>query len=658
MIGFPLLLLTIGCQGAVGQRRGIRTFQPTHVEGYLEYVTHRRNRKQTPKSGLAKTESKEDISEENLSLKMDGYVYHPNFLEFALGGLFGLLQHDYEETYGGQKRRSGEDGTVLEYDFEGNFFQKKKYPGTVYARRYRSLEPRAFQPSLEVTTTTYGASWRYVDEKHPTSFEFSHSELKLDPRSNDEKPGSKDQTTARVETAWRFSEHNVLSLLYAYESLKEEPFHLDYDTHEVTLGHLLAFGDRKQHRLESELNYYSQRGTFNVERSRWRELLRFEHSENLKSWYQFELLDRKQGNLAGVPPLEERSYTLRGTLEHRLYESLITQLFAFGQTQRFASGLNIDRYGSYVDFDYRKKNAWGVLQGGYRFRAEREESSGGDQDVEVLDESATFRDPEPVTLRSPNIQTSTILITAEDRYTVYQNGKDYTVQTVGDNVEIRRVATGRISDGQTVLIDYVFNLGGSYTLDTLNHQFRIRQNFAFGLSPYYELRLQDQSLSPPTSTGARAEDITDHLVGLEFRRGTVYLQAEYEDYDSTISPYRVLRLGGSYTRRFNTGATASITTRWTDMAQSAPNRRDTEFFTVEGRYRQPITRAFLFEGAVMYRNEMDSIDGRDEGIDVDLGLEWHIRTTDIKVTYEFDGYRDRFADNEATVLYVQVRRRF
>ena len=119
-------------------------------------------------------------------------------------------------------------------------------------------------------------------------------------------------------------------------------------------------------------------------------------------------------------------------------------LHGFAQTQDFESGAEIDRWGVDGTVDYRKSNRWGVLRANYRVVVEQEERRGGALSAEVRDEHHTFRDPEPLTLTNPNINTGSIVITAQDGITFYQLGRDYTVHTLGDRVEIERVFTGRI----------------------------------------------------------------------------------------------------------------------------------------------------------------------------------------------------------------------
>ncbi len=628
------------------------------VGGYLEFVTRDRRYDQQSKTGGGRSKSSETIMEENVKLTLDGFVYHPNFLEFAIGGLLGLTQEDFEDTFGGRTRKSGDDGTIREFDFQGRFLQKKNYPGTVSARRYRSIQPRPFRPSLEVTTENYGLTWQYVSPKTPASFQFNRTEVTLDPRSDDEESGLQINSMLRFETAYRFNTHNILSFTFVRNEVEEQPFELIYDSNELTFKHRLDFGPSHFHRFDSEFVLFNQKGTFDVERIRWREALRLNHSESLRSWYIFEFLDRTQGTLAGVPPIEETSYSLSGTLEHKLYDSLVSQFNVFGQRQEFGTGLNIDRYAGQASFDYRKNNRWGVLRSNYRARFQQEDRQGGAQRVEVLDERHTFRDPEFVTLIGANIETGSIRITADDRVTSFQAGRDYSVRAVGDTIEIERLPMGTIQDGQEVLIDYVFTVGGDFMLETIDQSFFLRQDFNFGLSPYYRLRKQDQTITPAGALGVTPDDITAHTAGLEYREGPLTLQAEYEDHESTINPFDAIRLNAGYTRRFDSGARGSLKARWSKFNRLPPNDRDTRFFTVEARYRHPIKRTFAIEGSVLYRNENDSLNGNEEGVDFDLALEWKVRNTDIRVTYEYGKVDDPFTNNESSALFVQIRRKF
>jgi len=657
-----LVAVTLGgaasCQAPAPRTEEAGGVHLTDFDGYVELIARRRERDQESKTDVLNLESTETIFEENLGLETEGYIYHPNFLEMTLAGLFGLTQRDYSETRSGIERSDSEDGDVIEFDLDAHFLKKKPYPGYVYARRSQELEPRLFAPSIETTVDNYGLIWQYLNPKTPTRVQINRNDIKLVPLGGDEQEGRQQNTTYAFETGYNFTEYNALTFTYTHSSVSEEPYELDYDSDAVALAHRWDFGDQHQHRLQSELSYYDQRGTFNIERTQWRETLRLNHTEKLRSWYQLEVIDRTQGNILGLEPIDEQSYYLSGTVEHELYDSLVSQLFAYLQRQEYASGPEIDRYGGQVSFDYRKTNRWGELRSNYRAGLEQQDRQGGFQRIEVLDERRTFNDPEPVVLASTNIDTGSIFVTAEDRTTYFMRGRDYTVHTVGEQVELRRVPTGQIADGQTVLVDYVFSLGGDLELDTVMQHFELRQDFTWGLSPYYRLRWQDQTITPATAAGAIPDDITAHIFGLEYRRGSLLLGGEYEDHESTINPFEALRLSASYNHRFKSGAAGGVRLRWSDTTHHRPDDRELELFTVETSYRHPLTHRLSVEGTLAYRTGTDTLTGDDEGFDVDLALEYKIRQTELRITYEYAQYEDEFARNDSSLFYLQLKRRF
>lgn len=653
------LMSATGCQSMQGTSpEGVKAVDFTSIRRQVEVEARVRDQEQKSKVGAGNTSTHEEIFQEGIRLETEGSVYHPNFMEFSLSALFGLIQEDFQSDYGNRNKSSSDNGDVLEFDFEGQFLKKKPYPGTVYARQYERIDPRPFLSSLRTTTTNYGFVWEYVDAKMPTSVQFDSTDVKLDPLDPKEDPGEQKNSNFRFDTSYHFNDNNVLSFTYERRSVSEEPFTLQYDSDDLTLAHRLDFGPHHKHRLDSELEYFNQVGTFDIERLRWRETLRLTHSETLRSWYQSEILDRTQGFQRGVPPFQETSYVLSGTVEHDLYESLVSDLFGFGQFQDFKDGLEITRYGIQPSFDYRKKNPWGQLLADYLFRLQTEDRRGAGQSFEVINERITFRDPENPTLSNTNIVVGTIFITAEDRTTLYRAGDDYRIIRVGDRVEIERIPTGRILDGQTVEVDYTWFVAGDLTLDTLNHNFQIRQNFDMGLQPYYRLRYQNQDVTPADATGVVAEDITANIVGTEFRRGPIRLLGEYEDHESNVNPFEAIRLAGDYTLRYHRDATTRLRIRYVDLDRSGDIPRQTKLFTAEARHRQRIGEHLTLEGAVLYRTEDDSLSGPDEGVDVDLTLEWIIRETELRIFYEYGQFEDDFASNKNQSMYLQFRRRF
>ncbi len=656
------LIHATGCVTPQDRAYGIRPVEVTKIDGHVDLIFREQERELNSKTSRSTNRSKETILEESLTLDVDGFVFHPNVLELALGGVFGLVQERFEDEVNGRKRDTREGGDIREFNAQALLLKTRAYPMTFHAHRRRGLLPRPFLPSLETITTSYGLTWQYVSKTFPTTLRFNHTDITLSPlfiTGQNEEDGRQRTTSLRFETAYRHSEHNILSVIYDHKSVKEQPFDFDYDADEVTLTHDLEWGDEHQHTLRSELNFLDQRGTIAIDRARWREDLRLRLSDSLQSRFRFEVLHRTRGNRSpNVPDVEERSYYLSGSLRHQLFLSQTTLLRLSVQRQEFEPGLEITRRGGQFHLNYRKNKPWGTLRADYRLRLERVKNRGAAQTAEVIDEPHTFQGADPITLVNRDTIVSSIAIRSQDRVTFFQLTRDYRTRTVGDIIEIERIATGRIADGETVLIEYRYNIGGTFTLDTVSQNIGVRGDFDFGLSPYYRFEWQNQTLSPATARSGTAEDITAHVLGLEFQEESFRMFAEYEDRDSTINPFKSTRLGSSYTHRFDSGAETSFHARWTDTTFDPPRPRELELLTLEGRHRHPITPDLLIEASVLHRDGTDTVSGDTDGIDLALSVEWFFRQLEYRLSFEQSAYEDENSENNASALFIHVRRGF
>ncbi len=653
-----LMLLPTGCRTPPSRTNAIKPIALHNMRTELELTLRQRSDQRNSKLPTGDESFDESVFQQRLRFGADGYVYHPNLLDFSLAMVGGLQQSEFDQNRDGRIQNSSADDTLEEFDLRASLFKNKDFPVTLTAIRSRTFDPRPFRSSLETTTTSFDFTWQYTNPKIPTLLQISNTNIDFNPfLGAGERPGSRENTVVRFETKYLFSENNILYLKASSEKLLELPLDLQYNTDQFSIEHRLDFGSDKQHRLDSTMRYMEQQGSFAIERLEWWETLRLQHTDRLRSWYVFNFIDRTQGNLSGAQPVQETNYSISASIEHRLYESLTSRISGRYQNQEFGSGLNINRQTIGAYFDYQKKNRWGMLRSNYSVQLELQKRTGGDQIIAMTDEPHTFRDPDPIIITDPNINLATLTIMREDRTETFVRGRDFRIQNFGNRIEIDRIPTGRIRDEETVLLSYQSTLVGDFDLNTIQHRFGIRQDFDFGLSIYYRLYQQNQTLTPPSAMGTSVEDITSHILGAEYRKDRFRLFAEIEDHNSTISPFESFRIGGDYSRNIGK-ATASISSVWSDITFRDQLARKITLWTVDGRYRHPITRKFNINTGFAYRNERDSIGGDNEGINFDVSTEWSFRTTEIKLTYEYGVFNNAFAEDQSQTLLVQFVRRF
>ena len=185
--GFRLVLATAGVACWTGCRAqptisyGIKPAGITSVGGHVDFIVRSQERELKSKTSASKTRSEETIFEESVTLETEGYLLHPNIIDLALAGTFGLVQEDFLDEVDGRKRETSDAGDLYEFDVHAQFLKKRTYPTSVFAKRRRGIVPRPFLPRLETTTTSYGLTWQYVNKKNPVSLQFSHIDARLSP---------------------------------------------------------------------------------------------------------------------------------------------------------------------------------------------------------------------------------------------------------------------------------------------------------------------------------------------------------------------------------------------------------------------------------------------------------------------------------------------
>lgn len=648
--------------GCVSRKDGAWPTQAVAVTGWDGYVeTFAQVRQETFGAPGDTRESEEAFFQESLQLRFEGYTYHPNLFKLSAGGLFGLVQRDFTESYGGLERDIDHSGTIEGFDLAGTFLGRKNYPLSLYASRNTLLSPRSFRSSVLTTTERYGAEWRVSGKGVSNLMHVDSTDVELDPLDPLDVEGRNKNRSFRNEATFELTGSNTLDLAYEHRRETEDPFDIESIVDRGTIRDRQVFGDRNRHRLDSSLDLTSQDGSYGYTDVRWREWLRLGLTEDLHSDTQLGIADLTRDSSAGVPTLEEQTYELSQLFEHRLYDSLVTQLELHGREVTFDPDGQEDEVGVRFGPSYRKKTPLGLLSASYRGSfSHRTRDAGGSRLVQVIDEAAVFNDPIRVVLANRNVSPGTIFVTDATGITIYNAGVDYLVLQVGDRTELERLPTGTIPNGGAVLVDYVFDAGGDFVQDTWHHTFSFRHRFPFGLSVYYAYFQQEQGGETGGGAGPVAvfEDIVNHTVGSEYESDLLRLRAEWEDRSSNIDAYETIRLGGDVRHTFAFGGRPSLGLHWTRREQDEPIDRRTSLLAAEARYRQRITDGLDLDAGFGWREGRDTLAGDDEGVHADLFLEWRFNKFEVRLRAEMNDFDSDFTVNESWLLYLQLRRNF
>jgi hypothetical protein len=236
-------------------------------------------------------------------------------------------------------------------------------------------------------------------------------------------------------------------------------------THAADLLSRFTFGASRQFQLTNIASFVTQPEFPSRRELRISPDLRWEHSDTLRTFYRYSLLTSR------VEDVDTTNQSATVGLNHRLYQSLFTTIDLHGEDNR-TTGFALRTYGAAASVSYRKQIPYGSLQLSYAARYDQRDRQAALAQVPVFGERQVLSGTIPVTLTNDQVITSTVVVSNAARTQTFVEGLDYRLILIGVQTRIQRLIGGNILDGETVLVDYAFQTGGTaaYTLFDQNYQ--------------------------------------------------------------------------------------------------------------------------------------------------------------------------------------------
>ncbi|MBL9135356.1 MAG: hypothetical protein JNK85_05790 [Verrucomicrobiales bacterium] len=584
-----------------------------------------------------------------------GSIYHPNLFEYDLFGENLVAYEQFDLSGSPDPASNGSESSwdpLIRYHLNGRILKDKPYSPIFHASRGRAFRDLDFFTRTVVDSESYGGSAGYRAGLIPVTVSYdrrSESESGMArPSSTDEEILTADARNSRAyggETQFTYT-HNTFDRLnrgFASDSGQ---------SHRADLTDSEKLGTADWILLRSLLRYGRVDSTGRSDEDfQFNENVLLRHSSALQTFYDYSFNRRTSGGT------ENTGHTGGAGIQHQLYESLTSSLEFRGddQTSRGASGsLDVFRYGATLSENYTKKlGSWGRLHLGYSFGIQPEERTFTGGDIQILDEPHTLRDTDVTLLALPNADPATLRVTDSTGTILYLPNLDYVLFARGEVTEIRRVSGGHIPNGGEVLVSYVARNQESDQYTNLIQSFQWRLDL-FGrlLSLYARMTIDEK----PGGSSATLNEFVDTVVGVESEWRGLQLGAEYENYDSTLTPYTAYRFREGYNWAPLTYANLGINLSQTFTAFPDTDRRvNYQDFIARCEIRPVRSVSIKLEGG--YRIEQG--DGVDQTIftaraDISytlgrfaalLGYEYHDEA------YFADVYHKHY-------LYLKVRRTF
>ncbi len=580
-------------------------------------------------------------TEERLTLRNAGaYITDPRFITFSLGGTFGLSQEQSTAEADGQEFRSEErDAELIGYDASVGFFSDSAWSLSLFGNRNKYVQLRELTGRNETDVQNSGAT---VYAKRL----YIPSTLTLRQERTEEESRVADVATLRDETrniityngrrGWVDSEMNL-----RYERVEKSDEirpELDYDSQTASMFYSLDFGAELNRRWDSRIRGYERSGF--SEENRWDldQLLRIDHSSNLRTQYRYFLTDTQR------PQGDSTNQTAEFSARHQLYESLTTEFRGNAIRQDLTGGKREVNAGR-LSLDYTKRLLGsGRLRIGLAGYYAKEDSQFDAVAAQFVQESHIFDSPfaRPVTLDNPFVIESSVIINRTavgatsgcDIARPLSEGIDYELRAVGDTTEIVPLGdclvdpTVGIGPGDTIAVDYQAEVPQQLAFTSTSWRLNGALDFRW-IRPYFIHDERRQKLDDGDPQQERfLQDRQSDIVGVELRYSGPSARAnvsfETERFRSRNEDYERVRGNEFLQYHMSRHWRLSVTGRQSLTKFSAPEDRQTEILEARAVLRHTASASLYTEFLARWWSIDDTLVPDEEVQEASVQLRWRL----------------------------------
>jgi len=535
------------CAGSstICQAQDIALFKPTGTEGYvlIDYLYDGLSSVRGEDTGSS--EQNQAVLRQELFLMTHSYIYHPNFLTLDIGG--GPIFQNTAIDFNGDQEDS--NNNLYNFTARTNFLRNKPVRGSLV---YDHLNPTVSVAPGEVMVqenNRYGCDISLSNPllELPIDLGFLHTQTEGDSASRT-LHDAQDQFYANVSRShgeWGLSNVQLQETDQTSSSGSLDlPIQKTRSRNQgVTADTRLQFGDDQEYNLSNNVSYnsrsYSQTSSELPDQSDFGFLLDFRarSSDELSLFSTYQQNRNDQGDAGLV------SQGLSGGLTYLPLPDLETGLgVKFNKDE--ASQYEVDSQVVDSSVRYNQALPLGELEASYSARYElRDQQEDSNPLINVFDEPHTLVGVLQIPLDHPYIQTDSVTVNNSSNSQTYIENVDYLLTVVGSETRIERIASGDILDGETVLVSYLYDIGGTYATAQLDQTSSLNWNISRHLSSYIRWFKSSPKLTSGVSTyplnpidsmlfGTRGE--IPLPFGIPFDVGGT---VEYENRDEVVSPY-------------------------------------------------------------------------------------------------------------------------
>ncbi len=454
----------------------------TNLEGALEFDYSVEDLEVKRVDG-SNTTQRRPVTEQKLELQTQGYVYHPNLLEMELGVGVRFRNEEYETNSG-----TNESEQKL-YSFNGNFdvLKQKPYPLHLYYNQNNPTFSVGLADTFTIENKNYGLIFSILKPlaSNPVWLKIDHTEEKgkgrgvlvdsdYDYQQLHVQSDSSDNFTASVSVDHSRKQSGSGSMNLPLQSTFKETYGFDY-------GSKYFFGEMQRNTLSNTLSYeiVDYKNIGKRKDGRFYASLELDHNDVLDSFYRYNLDSTRYTDsqiestihnlMVGVLTDDVNGFTFSGNIDANNEQNY---------------GFKKDKYSVNSTLSYKSDLSENTsLTTTYMLNYSDNWQESETQSISIVGESYQFNDLRPIVLEREFVVPETVVVSNQDRTQIYVEGFDYQLTVVGGETRVERLLYGNISDGESVLIDYAYETGGTFDYSLF------RQGLSSGLSFFRAYRL-------------------------------------------------------------------------------------------------------------------------------------------------------------------------
>jgi hypothetical protein len=523
----------------------IEAFKLTGVDGYvtLNYVQDQQTTDQ-PGTAVRSRQAQSGFRNE-IFVMTHSYIYHPNLMTLDLGG--GPILHS--ESFTGDTGSARARGALYNLTARATLLRDKPYTGAVF---FSHLNPTVSVAPGQVLTqenTRYGFDFSLLAAASPVpvqaGFVRSHSQGRGADRMVDDRIdqfnlsasrsyGALGSTQAQYQTSHQASQSGSQNLPIQSSTASN---------HAVNIDTRLQFGDKRQYDLANLVSLNTQSYALGagelpqLKDGRFMLDLRARHSDKLLSHGMYNYGHSSQGELDSV------TQAAAAGLSYWPMAGLETSVGVRGDNNRTRQFV-ARSHGADGSFRYEQPLPIGVGQISYGARYDSRSQQAQSSQTSVLGERITLSGVAYAAFGHPHVTAGTPVVSNAGRTQTFVAGVDYLLTVVGTETRLQRLIGGRILDGEQVLVDYAYDIGGTYAYNQFDQTLNLNWNLSRFLNGYFRY----STSSPRLASGSPSfplNDVKSSIYGLRadlpFNPGlaiTIGGGVEIENRNETVSPYR------------------------------------------------------------------------------------------------------------------------